>query len=232
MPAVAAIGASLAAGASAVGTAALGVFEGLTLASVATGANILGTGMSLIGMATGNKTLSSIGQGFSMAGGVGSIGNMLKGGLSAEAGISGSNATKTGLLNSDNIDTMLGAQTKGVKSTADLINNSVGDISNNINAPKVGAAAVNGGVGETQSALNQINGTLTKYSMPLGILGGMGEAYMTKQMIDQRDRMQKRDLQMEQNAVNRRSQVPAAGYNINPGNTFNPAAYGGLLRAY
>ena len=65
--------------------------------------------------------------------------------------------------------------------------------------------------------------------MPMNILGGMGEAYMTKQMIDQRDRMQKRDLQMEQNAVDRRSQMPR-NFQTYPSVTFNPNSYNGLLR--
>lgn len=82
---------------------------------------------------------------------------------------------------------------------------------------------------ETRSVLNRINDTLTKYSMPMNILGGMGEAYMLKQQLDQRDRMQKRDLQMEQNAVDRRSQMPA-NFQTYPNVRFNPNAYNGLLR--
>ena len=65
--------------------------------------------------------------------------------------------------------------------------------------------------------------------MPMNIIGGMGEAYMMKQQLDQRDRMQQRDLQFAQNAVDRRSQMPGQ-FQVAPSVQFNPNAYTPLLR--
>lgn len=242
MPPLAAIGAAVASGAAAVGgavasgAAALGgaigsSIGGLTLSGLAAGANIVGSGLSLIGMATGNKTLSKIGMGFSIAGGIGSGLNMAKDMLAPSA-VRGSSSA---LLNSE-ADDLITAKTAGSTSTDDMINakpklSSAPDQANIKMNPISGdpSSAVNTYSPETRSTLERINNTLTKYSMPMNILGGMGEAYMTKQMIDQRDRMQKRELQMEQNAVDRRSQMPG-NFQTYPNVQFNPAAYNGLLR--
>ena len=64
----------------------------------------------------------------------------------------------------------------------------------------------------------------------MNIAGGIGEAYMMKQTIDQRDRMQDKDIRFQQNAVDRRSQMPT-NTSFAPAVTFNPNAHNGLLRA-
>lgn len=232
-----ALGAAIAEGAAAVGgavasgaAAASSAVGGLTLSGLSMGANIVGTGLSLIGMATGNKTLSKIGMGFSIAGGIGSGLNMAKG-MMAPSAVRGSSSA---LLNSS-ADDLITAKTAGSTSTDDMLSQpKLSSVTGqaNIKMNPISAdpsSSVNTYSPETRSTLERINNTLTKYSVPMNILGGMGEAYMTKQMIDQRDRMQKRDLQMEQNAVNRRSQMPG-NFQTYPSVTFNPAAYNGLLR--
>lgn len=240
MPPVMAIGTAIAEGfaaggiAGAVGGAATGISTavgGLTLSGLAAGANIVGSGLSLIGMATGNKTLSKIGMGFSIAGGIGSGLNMAKDMLAPSA-VRGSSSA---LLNSS-ADDLITAKTAGATSTDDMINaqpklSSVPDQPNIKMNPISGdpSSSVKTYDPETVSTLKRINDTLTKYSMPMNMLGGMGEAYMLKQQIDQNDRMQKRNLQFQQNAVDRRSQMPG-NFQTYPSVTFNPTAYNGLLR--
>lgn len=231
MPPVMALGAAIAEGAAAAGTAIASGIGGLTLSGLATGANIVGTGLSLVGMATGNKTLSKIGMGFSIAGGIGSGLDMAKGMLSPST-VRGSGSA---LLNSE-ADDLISMKTKGATSTDDMLSANPklsgvqpqSDIKMNpLSADP--SSSVKTYDPETVSTLKRINDTLTKYSMPMNIIGGMGEAYMMKQQLDQRDRMQQRDLQMEQNAVNRRSQMPV-NLQVAPNVQFNPSAYNGLLR--
>lgn len=230
MPPLVGLGVAIAEGAAAVGGAVASSIGGLTLSGLATGANIVGTGLSLVGMATDNKTLSKIGMGFSVAGGIGSIGGMAKDMLAPSA-VRGSSA----LLNSE-ADDLISMKTKGATSTDDMLSASPklssvqpqSDIKMNpLSADP--SSSVKTYDPETVSTLKRINDTLTKYSMPMNIIGGMGEAYMMKQQLDQRDRIQQRDLQMEQNAVNRRSQMPV-NLQVSPNVQFNPSAYNGLLR--
>lgn len=237
MPPVAAIGAAIGGAVSAGAAAVSSVVGGLTLSGLAAGATIVGTGMQLIGMATGSKTLSNIGMGMSLAGGIGLGANALIG-SSAVAASSGSS-----LLKGSNIDDVLSSGVKGSMSSEDIINSSPlkGSGSSSLNSASNFAKSANAigsdSVGpmassyspNTQSMLQRINNTLTRYSPTLNVLGGMGEAYMMKQQLDQRDRMQQRDIQFAQNAVDRRSQVPGQ-FNVSPAVTFNPNAYTPLLR--
>lgn len=231
----AAIGGAVSAGAAALGTAV----GGLTLGGLAAGASIVGTGLQLVGMATGSKTLQKIGGGMSLVGGIGQGFGAVRGAMS------GTPASSSSLLKGSSVDDVLSSNVKGALSSDDLINKSplkgsgslsLNSASNfnkasdaidfNPDSIKSAASAVNP---DTKDILQRIDNTLTRYSMPMNVIGGMGEAYMMKQQLDQRDRMQERDLAMVQNAVDRRSQMPGQ-FNTAPGVQFNPNAYTPLLR--
>ena len=213
--------------------------SGLTLSGLATGASIVGTGMQLIGMATGSKTLSKIGMGMSLAGGIGQGFNAISGRLGSTA------KSSSALLGNSGVDDVLSSNVKGALSSEDIINNSPlkGSGSSSLTSASnfnkasdaIGAGADSIAAGSTsyspgtKEILQKIDNTLTRYSMPMNIIGGMGEAYMMKQQLDQRDRMQQRDLQFQQNAVDRRSQMPGQ-FQVAPAVQFNPNAYTPLLR--
>ena len=234
-----ALGAMIASAASA-GAAAVGsMVGGLTLGGLATGASIVGTGMQLIGMATGSKTLSKIGMGMSLAGGIGQGFNAISGRLGSAA------KSSSALLGNSGVDDVLSSNVKGALSSEDIINNSPlkGSGSSSLTSASnfnkasdaIGAGADSIASGSTsyspgtKEILQKIDNTLTRYSMPMNIIGGMGEAYMMKQQLDQRDRMQQRDIQFAQNAVDRRSQMPGQ-FQVAPAVQFNPNAYTPLLR--
>lgn len=234
-----ALGAMIASAASA-GAAAVGsAIGGLTLGGLATGASIVGTGMQLIGMATGSKTLSKIGMGMSLAGGIGQGFNAISGRLGSAA------KSSSALLGNSGVDDVLSSNVKGALSSEDIINNSPlkGSGSSSLTSASnfnkasdaIGAGADSIAAGSTsyspgtKEILQKIDNTLTRYSMPMNIIGGMGEAYMMKQQLDQRDRMQQRDIQFAQNAVDRRSQMPGQ-FQVAPAVQFNPNAYTPLLR--
>lgn len=231
----AAIGGAVSAGAAALGTAV----GGLTLGGLATGASIVGTGLQLVGMATGSKTLQKIGGGMSLVGGIGQGFGAVRGAMS------GTPASSSSLLKGSSVDDVLSSNVKGSLSSDDLINKSplkgsgslsLNSASNfnkasdaidfNPSSIKSATSSINP---DTKDILQRIDNTLTRYSMPMNVIGGMGEAYMMKQTLDQRDRMQQRDLAMVQNAVDRRSQMPGQ-FNTAPGVQFNPNAYTPLLR--
>ena len=213
--------------------------SGLTLSGLATGASIVGTGMQLIGMATGSKTLSKIGMGMSLAGGIGQGFNAISGRLGSAA------KSSSALLGNSGVDDVLSSNVKGALSSEDIINNSPlkGSGSSSLTSASnfnkasdaIGAGANSIAAGSTsyspgtKEILQKIDNTLTRYSMPMNIIGGMGEAYMMKQQLDQRDRMQRRDIQFAQNAVDRRSQMPGQ-FQVAPAVQFNPNAYTPLLR--
>ena len=213
--------------------------SGLTLSGLATGASIVGTGMQLIGMATGSKTLSKIGMGMSLAGGIGQGFNAISGRLGSAA------KSSSALLGNSGVDDVLSSNVKGALSSEDIINNSPlkGSGSSSLTSASnfnkasdaIGAGADSIASGSTsyspgtKEILQKIDNTLTRYSMPMNIIGGMGEAYMMKQQLDQRDRMQQRDIQFAQNAVDRRSQMPGQ-FQVAPAVQFNPNAYTPLLR--
>lgn len=207
---------------------------GMTLAGLATGASIVGTGLQLIGMATGSNTLSKVGGFMSLAGGVGQGGVALAKGFRGAAAAESSSTSA--LLKGSNPEDVLSSNVKGSIAPKDLTSSSVlkgsiGDISgysgsSSYSPPTSSVASYSP---ETKSTLSNISDTLTRYSMPMNVIGGMGDAYMTKQMIDQRDRIQKRDIQFQQNAVDRRSQMPGQ-FQTAPSVSFNPNAYTGFLK--
>lgn len=238
-----ALGAMIASAASA-GAAAVGsAIGGLTLGGLATGASIVGTGMQLVGMATGSKTLQKIGMGMSLAGGIGQGVSAVRGSLTS--GLGSAAKSSSALLGDSSVDNVLSSSVKGATSVSDALSKfpsedySGSSLTSASNFNKA-ANAVGSGVNDiasgsssyspnTKEILGKIDSTLTRYSMPMNIIGGMGEAYMMKQQLDQRDRMQQRDIQFAQNAVDRRSEVPGQ-FQVAPAVQFNPNAYQPLLR--
>ena len=181
MPPVAAIGAAIG-GAVSAGAAAVGsMVGGLTLTGLATGASIVGTGMQLIGMATGSKTLSKIGMGMSLAGGIGQGFNAISGRLGSAA------KSSSALLGNSGVDDVLSSNVKGALSSEDIINNSPlkGSGSSSLTSASnfnkasdaIGAGANSIAAGSTsyspgtKEILQKIDNTLTRYSMPMNIIG-------------------------------------------------------------
>lgn len=224
----------LAAAGAAIGGAISSAVGGLTLAGVATGATIVGTGLQLVGMATGSKTLTKIGSGMSLAGGVGQMGNLFA---------KTPNTTMSSLLKGSSTDDVLSSTAKGAMTSSDIVSKSpdwMNNASKLTSADKFKTSVNNMDFNpssvatsytpETRAILERIDNTLTRYNMPMNILGGMGEAYMTQQVMDQRERMQDKELQLARDAVTRRSGMPGQ-FPVAPAVTFNPDAYSGLLRS-
>lgn len=227
MPAIAAIGATIAAGAS----TAMAAVGSIGLAGLAQGAMIVGTGMSVIGGITGNKTLTKIGMGIGLAGGIGSIANSMRGASMISTG-------SKGLLAADGIETALSAPTKGSGlKTFPPIDGSRPLSVDAFNNSSAGLGFDGKFDPEFEKTYFQrANDTLTKYNTALNIAGGMGQAYMQGQQMElQKDLLDKR-LAFDQQLVdrsNRNTGTVLEGINpaISAANTGRDStAYGGILR--
>ena len=226
MPALAAVGASIAAGASAAVTA----IGSIGLAGLAQGAMIVGTGMNIVGEMTGNKTLSKIGMDIGLAGGVGSIANSMRG-----ASVLGA---EKGLLAADGIESALSAPTKG--SSLKTFDAQVTNKSAPMDAFNKGSAAIDGAAFDPElekTYFQRANDTLTKYNTALNVAGGMGQAYMQGQQMElQKDLLDKRlnfDQQLvDRVKVNNGTVLQGINPSISAANTGrDPTAYSGILRA-
>lgn len=182
MPPVAALGASLA-------TAATAAVGSMTLTGLTTGLAIASTGAQLVGMATGSKTLQKIGNYGAMASGVGFAANAVKG-MSAGSKV----------LADTKIDKMLtspkaeqaGFKTMSGLKQADSADSFTSSASNLGYSPNTKTLADKmGGFDPTEEASfwAKSNGILTQYNPMMNILGGMGEAYMMNEAMDQRMKM-------------------------------------------
>lgn len=232
MPALAAVGASIAAGAS----TAMAAVGSIGLAGLAQGAMIVGTGMSVIGGITGNKTLTKIGMSIGLAGGVGSIANSMR--TASAVGSSLSNVDK-GLLAADGIKSAISEPTKGLKTFDPKMSNK----SVPLDAFNKGSASIDGmsvtGAFDPQlekTYFQRANETLTKYNTALNIAGGMGQAYMQGQQMDlQKDLLDKRlnfDQQLvDRVKVNNGTVLEGVNPSISAANAGrNTTAYSGILR--
>lgn len=222
MPALAAVGASIAAGASAAVTA----IGSIGLAGLAQGAMIVGTGMNIVGEMTGNKTLSKIGMDIGLAGGVGSIANSMRGASMLGA--------EKGLLAADGIESALSAPTKGT--SLKTFDPQMTNKSAPVEAFNKGSAAIDFDPELEKTYFQRANDTLTKYNTALNVAGGMGQAYMQGQQMElQKDLLDKR-LAFDQQLVDRvKVNNGTVLQNINPSisaaNTGrDPTAYSGMLR--
>lgn len=232
MPALAAVGASIAAGAS----TAMAAVGSIGLAGLAQGAMIVGTGLSIVGEMTGSKTLTKIGMGIGLAGGVGSIANSMRSASSVGASALGG---EKGLLAEDGIESALSAPTKGT--SLKTFDPQMTNKSAPIDAFNKGSAAIDGGGGFDpqleKTYFQRANDTLTKYNTALNVAGGMGQAYMQGQQMElQKDLLDKR-LNFDQQLVDRvKVNNGTVLQGINPAmsaaNTGrDPTAYSGMLRA-
>lgn len=233
MPALAAVGASIAAGAS----TAMAAVGSIGLAGLAQGAMIVGTGLSIVGEMTGSKTLTKIGMGIGLAGGVGSIANSMRSASSVGASALGG---EKGLLAADGIESALSAPTKG--SSLKTFDPQMTNKSAPMDAFNKGSAAIDGASGGFDPQLEKTyfqraNDTLTKYNTALNVAGGMGQAYMQGQQMElQKDLLDKR-LNFDQqliDRVNKNNGTVLQGINpaMSTANTGrDPTAYSGMLRA-
>lgn len=218
--------------------------SGITLSGLSTGAAIVGTGLSIVGAATGNSTLTKIGAGIGLAGGAG----MLAGGMreiKSASGITGTASKTKGLLQTDNIDDILSASSKGLYQTpartrgASPLNNfTQPNLSNpavtksmdafNLASGKIGTTAGGFDPELEKSYFQRAGDTLTKYDSTLGALGGMGNAYMMNERFDlEKDLLDKR-LAFEQQDFNRTSR----NMDTPVGLTYTPNNYQRNLNAY
>ncbi len=227
MPALAPIGAAIASAASAV-----------TITGLATGAAIVGTGMQLVGMATGSKTLQKVGMGFSMASGVGFAANGVKGLMNAKS-VTGGVTKSGGLLAADNIDNALSTPLKGSKTKDGFATFDSGSkIKSSADSFKESSNAIGKNTGISfdpefeKSYFQRANETLTQYNPMLGMVGGIGEAYMMNERMDlEKDMLDKR-LAFEQQNIDRINRNNGTLLNINPAINLgrDTNAYTGLLR--
>jgi len=98
---------------AALGTAAIAAASTVTLTGLATGAAIISAGTGILSQITGSKTLGKISMGFGIASGAGFL---TSGATSALKGMSPSTSVGgKGLLDTNNIDDILKAPTKGTK---------------------------------------------------------------------------------------------------------------------
>lgn len=224
----AAVGAGLAAAGSAIG--------GMTLSGLATGLTIASTGMQVIGMATGNKTLSKIGMYGGMVGGAGMLAGI------ATAGKTVSKLSQGGkLLDSTKVDSMLDSpkakaagfstmKTTPQASAADAFSTASSNLG--YKPEGVNKLATFDPV-EEQSFWDKTNGVLTQYNPMMNILGGMGEAYMLNEQMDQRMQMHKDNFGLQKQQFDRLNANNSTVVNANPsvGLQRDPYAYSGILRS-
>lgn len=214
----------------------------VTLSGLAMGATIVGTGMQLVGMATGSKTLQKIGTGFSMAGGVGFAAGGIKS-MMSPASVTGTASKSSGLLQTDNIDDMLKAPTKGTKAGLKTFSgvgaekSSINSFNNNSKLVGSGSVAGNNSAAfdpelEKNFFERAGNTLLTPYNPLMNIMGGMGEAYMMNERMGQESDMQDKRLAFDQQLVDRTNRNNGTPLNIDPtlNITRNNNAYASLLR--
>lgn len=212
----------------------------VTLEGLAIGASIVGTGMQAVGAITGSKTLQKIGTGFSMAGGVGLAAGGIKS-LMSPASVTGTASKSSGLLQTDNIDDMLKAPTKGTKDlqglktfgTSGAERSSIDSF--NSNSKLIGSGSNSAGFDPEleKSFFRRAGDTLlTPYNPLMNIMGGMGEAYMMNAQMEQRSDMQDKQLAFDQQLVDRTRVNNGTLLNIDPALniTRNNNAYAPLLR--
>lgn len=216
--------------------AAVAAAGAITLEGLAVGATIVGTGAKLVGMATGSKTLQKIGDGFSMAGGLGLAGSSLSGASKASS-VTGTASKSKGLLQTDNIDDALSAPNKARAAEEGLSTFTPGKTgmssadSFKQSAANIGTTAPSFDPELEKGYLQRANETLTKYNPLMNIAGGMGEAYMMNQRMDlEKDLLDKR-LNFDQQLVDRVKNNNGTPSNFNPAFEVgrNTQAYTGLL---
>lgn len=230
MPAIAAVGATLATAAS----SAMAAIGPITLAGLAQGAAIVGTGLSVVGSMTGSKTLSKIGMGMSIAGGIGMLGAGIRGAAGAAGSLSASG--KAGLLAST--DEALAVPTKGTGLKSFPSYGADKSATPSANSFIKGSDAITGTFDPEleKNYFQRANDTLTKYNTLLNVAGGAGQAYMQGQHMQLQKDLQGNQLKFDQqlvDRVNRNNGTVLTGINpaLGAANTVrDPHAYSGILR--
>ena len=206
------VAAAVATGAAAAGAAVAAAASTITLAGLAQGLMIVGTGLSLVGQLTGVKALSQIGMGMSLAGGVGGIASLAlnqAGNQASRSAVSGNTAKTTKLLDVDNIDEALAANTKGVKTMEDLQTFEPGDVamdkSINVHNEAVNNIDQNpfADPAQEQSFWQRANTTLQRYDTAANMLSGMGSAYLQTRGIQAKEDMLDKQLAYDQKQIDR-----------------------------
>lgn len=210
---------------AALGTAAIAAASTVTVAGLATGAAIISAGTGILSQITGSKTLGKISMGFGIASGAGFAAN----GLSSLGKMNPSTTTGgKGLLQTNNIDDILKAPTKGTKaadsgfkqfsasgaqsSSADSFTKNANAIGGNVQAPAFDPQL-------EKSFFERANDTLTKYNPILNLAAGVGQGYvMNENMQLQKDLLDKR-LNIDQQLIDRTNRNNGTPLNFDP--TFN-----------
>lgn len=236
MPPLAGIGVAIGSAAASAGAAAGSAIGGMTLSGLATGLTIASTGMQVIGMATGNKTLSKIGMYGGMIGGSGMLAGIATTGKTAAKVSQGGK-----LLDSTKVDSMLDSpkakaagfstmKTTPQAGAADAFSTASSNLG--YKPEGVNKLATFDPV-EEQSFWDKTNGVLTQYNPMMNIIGGMGEAYMLNEQMDQRMQMHKDNFGLQKQQFDRLNANNSTVVNANPsvGLQRDPYAYSGILRS-
>lgn len=209
---------------AALGTAAIAAASTITVAGLATGAAIISAGTGILAQVTGSKTLGKISMGFGMASGAG----FLTSGLSAAKSMNPSTSVGgKGLLDTNNIDDMLKAPTKGTKAAqAEGFKTfgASGAEGSSMNAftkgaENIGAKSPVFDPRLEQSFFERANETLTKYNPLINMAAGLGQGYMQHETMQlQKDLLDKR-LNIDQQLIDRTNINNGTPLNFDP--TFN-----------
>ena len=199
---------------AALGTAAIAAASTITLTGLATGAAIISAGTGILSQITGSKTLGKISMGFGIASGAGFL---TSGATSAIKGMSPSTSVGgKGLLDTNNIDDILKAPTKGTKAATDAgfkTFGASGAENSSMNSFTKNANSI-GGVTEPaapaafdpeleKSFFQRVNNTLTNYNPLINLAAGVGQGYMQGQQMELQKELLDKRLHIDQQLIDR-----------------------------
>lgn len=196
---------------AALGTAAIAAASTVTLTGLATGAAIISAGTGILSQITGSKTLGKISMGFGIASGAGFL---TSGAASAIKGMSPSTSVGgKGLLDTNNIDDILKAPTKGTKAATDAgfktfgassaENSSMNSFTKNANS--IGGAAAPAAFDPEleKSFFQRANETATKYNSLINVAAGVSQGYMQGQQMELQKELLDKRLNIDQQLIDR-----------------------------
>lgn len=209
---------------AALGAAAMTAVGGITLTGLATGAAIISAGAGVLSQITGSKTLGKISMGFGIASGAGFAAR----GITSLKGMNPSTSVGgKGLLETNNIDDILSAPTKGTKASGASgfkSFNASGPESSSLNgftknSGNIGTD-VSAGMPEmtdmTRSFFERANDTLTKYNPMINLAAGVGQGYMQGQQMELHKELLDKRLSFDQQLVDRTARNNDTPLNFNP----------------
>mgnify|MGYP000243360709 CR=1 FL=1 len=205
---------------AALGTAAIAAASTVTLTGLATGAAIISAGTGILSQITGSKTLGKISMGFGIASGAGFL---TSGATSAIKGMRPSTSVGgKGLLDTNNIDDILKAPTKGTKAATDAGFKTFGtggaesSSMNSIGGVTAPAAPTTFDPELEKSFFQRANDTLTKYNPLINIAAGVGQGYMQGQQMEQQERLFDKRLAQDQQLIDRTNVNNGTLVNLDP----------------